>query len=71
MYPVGPPHAFTLLDGEMVVDELGKTGGRQRRRYLAYDLMVLNHMGVSDLRFQVGPTCHHHKEKGEKCDVCE
>jgi mRNA-capping enzyme len=81
-HPVGPPHVFTLLDGEMVVDEdevavVGRgaaaSGGgaaaeaapttattatttatkirRQRRRYLAYDIMVLNTESVADLPF--------------------
>jgi hypothetical protein len=36
----------------MVVDTMAD--GTQRRRYLAYDIMVLNKEGVMDLAFQVG-----------------
>lgn len=43
---------MTLLDGEMVVDEDAKTG-TCRRRYLAYDLMVLNHNVVANRPFRV------------------
>lgn len=79
MLPVGPPHNWTLLDGEMVVDEIeapaaapqgaqgaggggGGSGGgggaaqaakAQRRRYLAYDLMMVGGEGVMDLKFGV------------------
>ena len=36
-----PPHHQTLLDGELVVDEDIETGQRTRR-FLAYDMMMLN-----------------------------
>lgn len=41
-------HHFTLLDGEMVVDEDPATGAK-RRRYLVYDLIVLQ--GVSTVKW--------------------
>mmetsp|Transcript_11085 Transcript_11085/g.23903 ORF Transcript_11085/g.23903 Transcript_11085/m.23903 type:complete len:801 (-) Transcript_11085:769-3171(-) len=40
-YPVGRPHHRTLLDGEMVVDH-DKATGQHMRRYLAYDIMMIN-----------------------------
>ncbi|GFR49356.1 hypothetical protein Agub_g11382, partial [Astrephomene gubernaculifera] len=42
MYPVGKPHACTLLDGEMVLDV--DPEGRQppRLRYLIYDVVMIN-----------------------------
>lgn len=40
-YDPTKPHQSTLLDGEMVVDE-DKATKAQKRRYLAYDLMMLN-----------------------------
>jgi hypothetical protein len=43
---------MTLLDGEMVVDEDVKTG-TCRRRYLAYDMMVLNQKILADRPFKV------------------
>jgi mRNA capping enzyme, catalytic domain len=43
---------MTLLDGEMVVDEDSKTG-TCRRRYLAYDMMVLNQKVLADRPFRV------------------
>lgn len=46
--PVGPFHAGTILDGEMVVDEDLMTGNHTRR-FLAYDLMALN--GQNWMRF--------------------
>ncbi|GBF98986.1 mRNA-capping enzyme [Raphidocelis subcapitata] len=52
LFPVGPGHNWTLMDGEMVVDEIEEGGAKkQRRRYLAYDLMLLNGEGVQDLKF--------------------
>ena len=36
-----PPHHQTLMDGELVVDEDIETGQRTRR-FLAYDMMMLN-----------------------------
>lgn len=39
--PVGPFHVGTILDGEMVVD-VDKATGICTRRFLAYDMMVLN-----------------------------
>ncbi len=41
--PVGPFHVGTILDGEMVVDEDPKTK-ICTRRFLAYDMMVINGM---------------------------
>ncbi|KAK9828737.1 hypothetical protein WJX72_001811 [[Myrmecia] bisecta] len=38
---VGKSHAATLLDGEMVVDDDLESGER-KRRFLAYDIMMLN-----------------------------
>lgn len=40
------------MDGEMVVDEDIETGTRSRR-YLAYDLMVLNGRSLAELPFKV------------------
>ncbi|KAH9302911.1 hypothetical protein KI387_014494 [Taxus chinensis] len=34
-------HHFTLLDGEMIIDTVPETG-EQQRRYLVYDLMMVN-----------------------------
>eukprot|EP00775_Hariotina_reticulata_P011715 gene11715-11860_t len=51
-HPVGGPHDHTLLDGEMVVDDVDLDGLQQRRRFLVYDLMMLSGEGVGDLRFQ-------------------
>lgn len=46
--PVGPFHVGTMLDGEMVVD-IDRITGLCTRRFLAYDLMVLNGMsGVAE-----------------------
>jgi len=39
------PHHMTLLDGEMVVDEDMETG-KQMRRFLVYDIMMLNERPV-------------------------
>ncbi|KAF8072474.1 Rngtt [Scenedesmus sp. PABB004] len=50
-HPVGPPHHWTLLDGEMVVDDLHLSGDAQRRRYLVYDALLLGGEGIADLRF--------------------
>ena len=44
--PVGPFHMGTILDGEMVVD-VDKATGLCTRRFLAYDMMVIN--GLSGL----------------------
>jgi mRNA-capping enzyme len=49
--PKHEPHHMTLLDGEMVVDEDSKTG-TCRRRYLAYDMMVLNQKVLADRPFK-------------------
>ncbi|KAF6258115.1 mRNA capping enzyme, catalytic domain-containing protein [Scenedesmus sp. NREL 46B-D3] len=54
-HPVGPPHHWTLLDGEMVVDDIEMAGDKQRRRFLVYDCMMLAGEGISDLRFEL--TC--------------
>ncbi len=50
--PSGERHHMTLLDGEMVVDE-DNASGTCRRRYLAYDLMVLNQNVVAGRPFKV------------------
>lgn len=50
VYPVGPPHDRTLLDGEMVVDE--DLEGSQRRRYLVYDMMTINGVNLCDHPFK-------------------
>ena len=42
-------HNATLLDGEMVVDDVG--GGKQRRRFLAYDMMALHGERLVDRPF--------------------
>ena len=46
------PHHFTLLDGEMVVDENLETDQRVRR-YLAYDMVLDNTSSVATLPFIV------------------
>lgn len=46
------PQNMTLLDGEMVVDEDIVTGQR-KRRYLAYDVMLLHGKSIIDLPFKV------------------
>lgn len=45
-------HKSTLLDGEMVVDEDMETGV-MTRRFLAYDLMILNGKSVTHCPFRV------------------
>ncbi|EFN54818.1 hypothetical protein CHLNCDRAFT_24090 [Chlorella variabilis] len=45
--PVGPMHHWTVLDGEMVVDEVLEEG-RQERRFLAYDMVMLNGRSLVD-----------------------
>lgn len=42
-------HHFTLLDGEMIIDTLPDQ--KQERRYLIYDLMVINHNSVIERPF--------------------
>lgn len=53
---VGPPHVWTLLDGEMVVDTIpgAKAGGRpaQQRRFLIYDVMYVNGHNVMGASYQ-------------------
>ena len=46
------PHHFTLLDGEMVVDE-DMVADKRIRRYLAYDLVLDNNRNMSQLPFSV------------------
>lgn len=48
------PHHMTILDGEMVVDD-NMVADQQNRRFLVYDLVVLN--GVSKMYepFKVQP----------------
>ncbi|XP_024027932.1 mRNA-capping enzyme isoform X1 [Morus notabilis] len=43
-------HHFTLLDGEMIIDTLPDSQ-KQERRYLIYDLMVINQMSVIERPF--------------------
>ncbi|KAH7293136.1 hypothetical protein KP509_28G013500 [Ceratopteris richardii] len=43
-------HHLTLLDGEMVIDEIPETHER-KRRYLIYDVMMLNHDSLVQLPF--------------------
>ncbi|KAI5065958.1 hypothetical protein GOP47_0018582 [Adiantum capillus-veneris] len=43
-------HHLTLLDGEMVIDEIPETHQR-KRRYLIYDIMMLNHEPLVQLPF--------------------
>lgn len=51
MCRAGGPHHFTLLDGEMVVDE-DVVADRRERRYLAYDLVMLNGKSLMDQPFK-------------------
>lgn len=47
-------HHYTLLDGEMVIDTYklpGTSNKKQERRYLVYDLMVINQVSVIDRPF--------------------
>ena len=46
------PHHMTLLDGEMVVDD-DVVGDSQARRFLAYDIMLLQGQPLMDRRFKV------------------
>lgn len=50
---MGPLHHNTLLDGEMVVDENLETGGRERR-FLVYDVMMVDGASIVDKPFKVG-----------------
>lgn len=43
-------HHLTLLDGEMIIDTVPETG-EQKRRYLVYDLMMLNSQSQIKLPF--------------------
>uniref|UniRef100_A0A0C9QXE7 mRNA guanylyltransferase n=1 Tax=Wollemia nobilis TaxID=56998 RepID=A0A0C9QXE7_9CONI len=43
-------HHLTLLDGEMIIDTVPETG-EQKRRYLVYDLMMVNHQPKIKLPF--------------------
>eukprot|EP00250_Pteridium_aquilinum_P005768 c15818_g1_i1 orf=283-2259(-) len=56
-------HHLTLLDGEMVIDEIPGTHQR-KRRYLIYDIMMLNHESLVQLPF-------HERWKRIKTDVIE
>lgn len=51
----GLPHHQTLLDGELVVDEDTETGQRTRR-FLAYDMMMLNGKPLVQKPFKVCST---------------
>ncbi|CAK9277141.1 unnamed protein product [Sphagnum jensenii] len=42
-------HHLTLLDGEMVIDKI--KDGEYKRRYLIYDLMMLNQVSLAKLQF--------------------
>lgn len=46
-------HSFTLIDGEMIIDSVpdGPDSKKLERRYLAYDLMVLNSESVIERPF--------------------
>lgn len=44
----GSSHNFTLIDGEMVIDKLST---KFERRYLAYDLMMLNGVSIVERPF--------------------
>jgi mRNA-capping enzyme len=46
-------HHFTLLDGEMLVDE-DLSSGAQTRRFLAYDCMAWNTKPLGHKPWQVG-----------------
>ncbi len=54
--PFPPFHHNTLTDGEMVVDH-DKQAGTYRRRYLIYDIMVVNGYCVIDRPFSVWRWC--------------
>ncbi|KAL5555204.1 hypothetical protein UlMin_037440 [Ulmus minor] len=43
-------HHFTLLDGEMIIDTVPDSQ-KQERRYLIYDLIVINHVPVIERPF--------------------
>ncbi|PSC72146.1 mRNA-capping enzyme isoform X1 [Micractinium conductrix] len=45
--PTGPAHHWTVLDGEMVVDDIMEED-RQERRFLAYDMVMLNGQPIVD-----------------------
>ena len=51
----GLPHHQTLLDGELVVDEDMETG-QSTRRFLAYDMMMLNGKPLVQKPFKVWST---------------
>lgn len=42
-------HHFTLLDGEMVIDNPMNEKGQARRRYLVYDLVAINGESVVEV----------------------
>lgn len=46
---LAPTHHLTLMDGEMVIDKL--PDGQLKRRYLVYDLMMINQKPLSKLPF--------------------
>ncbi|KAL4187197.1 hypothetical protein AMTRI_Chr09g37890 [Amborella trichopoda] len=48
--PSDKTHHLTLLDGEMIIDTVPETG-EQKRRYLVYDMMLLNGVSVTKLPF--------------------
>uniref|UniRef100_A0A0A9CW81 mRNA capping enzyme adenylation domain-containing protein n=1 Tax=Arundo donax TaxID=35708 RepID=A0A0A9CW81_ARUDO len=44
-------HEMTLLDGEMIIDNVPNSG--LKRRYLAYDLMALDSVSQTKVRWCV------------------
>ncbi|KAJ6299974.1 hypothetical protein OIU76_020881 [Salix suchowensis] len=48
--PADKTHHFTLLDGEMIIDTLPDSQ-KQERRYLIYDMMAINQVSVTEVRF--------------------
>jgi len=67
----GLPHHQTLLDGELVVDEDMETG-QSTRRFLAYDMMMLNGKPLVQKPFKVWSSLLRlviHKQ-GKPCIMC-
>ncbi|VVA93609.1 unnamed protein product [Arabis nemorensis] len=44
-------HHYTLLDGEMVIDNAENEKGQARRRYLVYDMVAINGESVAERTF--------------------
>ena len=69
-YDPAKPHHSTLLDGEMVVDE-DKVTKTQKRRYLAYDLMMLNGQALRRRDWKVSSfPCLHMKSSLAELAMC-